>query len=99
MLTICFLDLEPGGWIDQTEIDIEDRIRCDDHTMPSDSLFGSYGETLNACALNTGTSLNICRRMKSKIEAAGFIKVQEKQYKSQLENGKHSICKDAGRLR
>lgn len=97
LLTIRFLEtLNQAAGSSKPKIDIEDHIRCDDHTMPSDSLLASYGETLNACALNAGT--NICRRMKSKIEAAGFINVQEKQYKIPIgEWAKHLIYKDAGR--
>lgn len=91
-------NLQPGGWIEQCELDIESHIKCDDATMPRNAKLRTYGNLLNACAKNASTPLDICRRMRGKIEAAGFINVQEKRYKIPIgEWAKHPIYKDAGK--
>ena len=67
--------------------------------MPTDSLLGTWGENFIKAGEISGRPMDTVDTMRSSIEAAGFINVHEKLYKSPFGSWpKHPVFKDAGRL-
>ena len=92
-------NLEPAGWIDHIENDID--IFCDDDSMPSDSTFAEekYRSMFLGCAEKAGKELDTTDHLQRRIEEAGFSNVQVQDYKMPLGNWpKHPVYKDAGRV-
>lgn len=95
-LTKCS-NLEPGGWIEQTEPDID--ICCDDGTLPADSMLAEWGGMFKNIAQYADRPLDTCFEMRSRIEAAGFINVHQQDYKCPIGTWPSlPVYKDAGRM-
>ncbi|CEJ59596.1 hypothetical protein PMG11_08215 [Penicillium brasilianum] len=75
----CYDNLEPGGWIEEFELDV--RVKTDDNSLPEDSELAKWGENFIGCSQRAGRPLNVQESMRSKIEKAGFIDVHEQVYK------------------
>jgi trans-aconitate methyltransferase len=93
----CFDGLKPGGYIEQVELDV--RVMSDDGTLPPDSLTAGWGENFLGCAERAGRPLDTQLTMKAKMEAAGFVDVQEQLYKCPIGAWpKDPVLKEAGRI-
>ncbi|KAF2766154.1 S-adenosyl-L-methionine-dependent methyltransferase [Teratosphaeria nubilosa] len=93
----CFENLKPGGWIEQVELDV--RVMSDDGTLAEDSLLAGWGQTFLDCADRAGRSLNTQEEMKSRIEQAGFVNIQDHLFKCPIGNWpKNKVLKEAGRI-
>lgn len=94
----AFEKLAPGGWIEQLEPEV--KISCDDGTLPDDAALHVMGKELMAAAEAAGKPLDTYSHMRSRIEAAGFTNIHEKNYKGPIGAWpKHPIYKDAGRIK
>ena len=74
--------LEPGGWIEQTEVEI--KAHCDDETGNPDSEIEKLVGFSYDMGAAYGTDFRIADRMKEEMEAAGFDQVKEVKYKLPL---------------
>ncbi|OBT62535.1 hypothetical protein VE03_07387 [Pseudogymnoascus sp. 23342-1-I1] len=93
----CYDNLQPGGWIEQVELDV--RVMSDDGSLKPDSLLAGWGQTFLDCAAHAGRPLDTQLTMRDSIAAAGFTEIREKLYKCPIgEWPKHPIYKDAGRV-
>lgn len=93
----CFNHTKPGGYIEQVELDV--RVMSDDGSLPRDSLLAGWGDTFLGCAERAGRALSTQTTMKDKIEAAGFVDVQEHLYKCPIGAWpKDKILKEAGKI-
>ena len=94
-LLTCHRHIAPGGWIERLEVDVI--VRCDDDTMPSDSLLAKIGQQFIDTAEQTDISSNTAYTMRGMIEKAGFINVHEKRTKIPIGPwARHPIYKSAG---
>lgn len=75
----AYANLAPGGWIESFEGSIQ--FLCDDGTMPANSHVAKYHEVLGGAAAKAGNYMDIMKEMRGFIEDAGFVNVQEKNYK------------------
>lgn len=97
MLSRLFSALEPGGWLEQMELDV--RVFSDDGTLTEDKCLYSWGDMFLACADRAGRSLLTQETMRADIEKAGFVDVHEKLYKIPLGPwAKDRLLKEAGQL-
>ncbi|KAJ5220978.1 uncharacterized protein N7469_009865 [Penicillium citrinum] len=90
--------LEPGGWIEQMELDV--RVYSDDGSLkPEHQLYG-WGNMFIRCSERAGDrSLRTHETMRSAIEKAGFVDVHEVKYKIPLGPwAKDKLLKEAGHL-
>jgi hypothetical protein len=72
--------LEPGGWVNQLEMDI--MFRSDDGSLPETDILVEWSKRFQDIGENkTGKTFRIAERCKGFIENAGFINVVEKKYK------------------
>jgi trans-aconitate methyltransferase len=93
----CFNHTKPGGYIEQVELDV--RVMSDDGTLPLGSLLDGWGQNFLDCAQRAGRPLDTQLTMKARIEAAGFVDVQEVVYKCPIGSWpKDNRLKDAGRI-
>lgn len=89
--------MAPGGWIEQVESDVGQY--CDDDTLPSDSLLVPWREMFIKAASRAGRPLDTMTHMRSRIEAAGFVNVQQQDYKMPIGTWpKLQVYKDAGKV-
>lgn len=89
--------LEPGGWIEQLEFDIN-LLSEDGSLKPQHHLF-SWGKNMIACGERAGRPLTTQKTMKAAIEKAGFVDVHEHAYKVPLGPwAKDELLKEAGRI-
>ena len=90
-------NLEPGGWIEEVELDI--RVYSDDSSLPSDSLLAGWGPLFLPMAERAGRSLLTQEKMKGAIERAGFKNVQDNLFKCPIGPWpKDEPLKEAGRI-
>lgn len=52
-------------------------MRCDDGTLPTDSLMGGWGLNFNKVAATTGKRLDTIDTIRATIEDAGFERMRE----------------------
>lgn len=72
-------------------------IRCDDGTLPPDSLLSKWRSEIGAIAEKTGNTIVPTDVMRKGIEDAGFTDVHERYFKFPLGNWpKHPVFKEAG---
>lgn len=72
-------------------------IRCDDGTLPSDSLLANFGAEMEASLGKTGNTMKVAELMRPGIEAAGFTNIQHRWYKVPFGGwARHPIYKEAG---
>lgn len=73
-------------------------IFCDDGTLPVDSVLSTWGADMTACAERAGRPVDTMDTMRERIEEAGFINVQQQDYKMPVGTWpKLQVYKDAGR--
>ena len=90
-------NLEPGGWIEQLEGDVF--IQSDDGSLIPGSFLEGWGANILGCGERSGKSLNAYGDMKGRIEAAGFVEVQEQPYKLPMGSWpKDKVLKEAGKI-
>lgn len=84
---------------DSEQLENKTGIFCDYGDLSDDSLLTGGGEVYNKCGDIMDEFLRLFDTMRSGIEAAGFINVQEKMNRSSLGTWpRHEVHKDAGRL-
>jgi len=74
--------LEPGGWIDQLEMDIQ--FSSDDNTIPEKHVFTQWSDTFIDAGEKVGKTFKIGEQAAGLMKTAGFINVTESQYKVPL---------------
>ena len=75
-LTTCSSHLKPGtGWIEHIEIDMEPR--CDDHTLPPDSMLTKWYGWLADATHRVSRPIAYEHRTRQLLQQAGFIDIQE----------------------
>jgi hypothetical protein len=90
-------NLEPGGWIEEFELDI--RVQTDDNSLPDNSELAKWGDNFIGCSERAGRPLTVQETMRSNIEKAGFIDVHEHVYKVPIGPwAKDKIHKEVGQL-
>lgn len=72
-------NLQPGGWIEQLEA--IPPVECDDGSLPSESILGTWGPYTMDSAKKAGRELNAMDIMTEKIRQAGFLDIHVKEYK------------------
>ena len=67
--------------------------------MPLDSAVGQWGPLFKAAVATSGKPADMIYTMRAKIEAAGFVNVQEKTYRVPTGTwAKHPLLKEAGKF-
>ncbi|XTI92278.1 S-adenosyl-L-methionine-dependent methyltransferase [Cenococcum geophilum] len=74
--------LEPGGWLNQLEMDIQ--FKSDDGTCPPDNILSQWSSTFISAGEASGKTFKIAERAKPFITAAGFDNVVQTRYKVPL---------------
>ncbi|KAJ5376219.1 hypothetical protein N7509_013105 [Penicillium cosmopolitanum] len=93
----CYKGLNPGGWIEQLEFDIN--LQSEDGSLKPEHHLSSWGKNMIACGERAGRPLTTQKTMKSAIEKAGFVDVHEHVYKVPLGPwAKNQLLKEAGRV-
>ncbi|KAK0124109.1 hypothetical protein ONS95_009092 [Cadophora gregata] len=93
----CYDNLAPGGWIEEVELDV--RVMSDDDSLDPNSILAGWGPNFLGCAERAGRPLDTQLTMKSSIEKAGFVNVQDKLYKCPLGSWPAlKVFKDAGKV-
>ncbi|CAI7596102.1 unnamed protein product [Penicillium manginii] len=75
----CYDNLRPGAWIEQVEA--SPVISTDDGSIPEDSILHSWGINTRDAAKKSGRDLDAIDKMTDSIRKAGFVDIQEKNYK------------------
>ena len=90
-------NLAPGGWIEQLEGSL--RVQCDDETLDPNSAFAQWDNVVGKAFASSGKPADTIDHMRARIEAAGFINMQEKTYKVPIGYwAKNPLLKEAGRF-
>lgn len=96
----AFKNLNPGGWIEQLEVDTH--FLCDDDSIAnvaSDSPLHSWGKYMIEAGKKSGKKLDTAVTMRDKIEAAGFTNIHQKHRKIPCGPwAKSAILKDIGKV-
>lgn len=71
--------MESGGYLQFADIDITPR--CDDGTMPDDTIFKTWQQAADAFAEMSRRRFFDANMTKKEIEDAGFVEIEEKRYK------------------
>jgi hypothetical protein len=71
--------MKPGGYLQFA--DIEFSPRCDDATMPHDTIFKKWEQAANAFRKATQRRFIDAHEIKKEMEDAGFVEIQERRYK------------------
>src|SRR5947209_12206460 len=71
--------MKSEGYLQFADIDITPR--CDDGTMPDDSIFKTWPQTAYAFAEMSPRRFFDVKMTKKEIEDAGFVQIEEKRYK------------------
>lgn len=89
--------LEPGGWIEQMELDV--RVYSDDGTLKKEHQLDGWGAMFIRCSERAGRSLRTHETMRRAIEEAGFVDVHEERYKIPIGPwARDTTLKEAGHL-
>jgi len=75
----AFEHLKPGGWIEQSELEIE--FKSDDGTLPPDGPMRTFSRLFKEAAEVTGQPFDVVNTMRRDIEQAGFVNIVEKFFK------------------
>lgn len=93
----AYENLLPGGWIEQ--IDASVGCYSDDSTLSPTSLLARSGPMYEEAAAKAGKGLDSVFKARARIEAAGFVNIQEKLYKVLLGDwAKNPMLKKARRF-
>lgn len=91
-------NLQPGGWIEHTEVDMEVR-SLPAKSLPEDATLRTYKSTLLAATENAGHASDNTDWMRQEIEDAGFVNVHELDFKMPVGDWpSHPVWKEAGKL-
>ncbi|KAH8896408.1 S-adenosyl-L-methionine-dependent methyltransferase [Thozetella sp. PMI_491] len=71
--------LNPGGWIEMSDIVCE--LKSDDNTVPENSPLKKWTELSLEASKKLGRSIDSAKQYKDQLEAAGFVNVTAVQYK------------------
>jgi len=71
--------MNSGGYLQLIDMDLSPR--CDDGTMPDDSIFKTWEQTAHAFAEISRRRFFNAEVTKKEIEDAGFVEITEKRYK------------------
>jgi hypothetical protein len=74
--------MNSGGYLQFADIDFTPR--CDDGTMPDDTIFKTWERTANAFVEISRRRFFNAKENRKEIEDAGFVEVEEKRYKLPL---------------
>ena len=74
--------MSSGGYLQLADIDFI--FRCDDGTMPDDTIFKTWERTAHAFAEISRGRFFDAKVAKKEIEDAGFVEIEEKRYKIPL---------------
>lgn len=87
----------PGGYIEHLEASVSHH--CDDGTLPPDSALANWGPMFERASAKSGRHLDALDKAQERIQAAGFVNIQEKTYKVPYGDwAKHPLLKEAGRF-
>ncbi|KAJ5923738.1 S-adenosyl-L-methionine-dependent methyltransferase [Penicillium verhagenii] len=75
----CYENLEPGGWIEQFEFNIQ--VFSDDKSLPQDTILSQWADIWHPVSERAGRPFQVQDKMRSSLEKAGFVEIQEKVYK------------------
>ncbi|KAJ5928422.1 hypothetical protein N7466_007378 [Penicillium verhagenii] len=75
----CYENLEPGGWIEQFEFNIQ--VFSDDKSLPQDTILSQWADIWHPVSERAGRPFQVQDKMRSSLERAGFVEIQEKVYK------------------
>lgn len=93
----CYDNLNPGGWIEQIEPDLE--FRSDDNTLPSSSLLAGLHTLFYRLSKRIDRPLNTYYTMADSITKAGFVDLEELIYKLPVGTWpRQSLMREAGKL-
>ncbi|KAF4807777.1 Secondary metabolism regulator LAE1 [Colletotrichum siamense] len=76
ILAKAFDNLEPGGYVEIQ--DNEFPVRCDDNTMPEDSVILKWTEYMVEATKEIGQPIDVAPSFKRLVEEAGFVDVEER---------------------
>jgi hypothetical protein len=74
--------MNSGGYLQVADIELTSR--CDDGTMPDDSIFKIWETTAREFAKISRRRFFDAKATKKEIEDAGFVEIEEKRYKIPL---------------
>ena len=74
--------MKSGGYLQLADTDITPR--CDDGTMPDDTIFRTWERSARAFAEISRRRFFDAKMTKEEIEDAGFVEIEEKRYKIPL---------------
>jgi hypothetical protein len=74
--------MKSGGYLQFADADITPR--CDDGTMPDDTIFRTWERSAHAFAEISQMRFFDAKVTKEEIEDAGFVEIEEKRYKIPL---------------
>lgn len=74
--------MKSGGYLQLADIDLT--TRCDDGTMPDDTIFKTWERAAHAFAEISRRRFFDAKVAKTEIEDAGFVEIEEKRYKVPL---------------
>jgi hypothetical protein len=77
-----FRHMRSGGYLQFADIDFT--ARCDDGTMPDDTIFKTWEETADAFMKISQSRFFDAKLTKKELEDAGFVEIEEKRYKLPL---------------
>lgn len=74
--------MKSGGYLQFADADITPR--CDDGTMPDDTIFKTWQQAAGAFAEISRSRFFDAKTTRKEIEDAGFVEIEEKRYKVPL---------------
>lgn len=96
-LTAAQRNLEPGGWLEEVELDV--RVISDDNSLSPDSYLAGWGENFLGCAERAGRPLSTQTKMAGAMERAGFVNIHDHLFKCPIGSWpKNRKLKEAGRV-
>lgn len=90
-------NLEPGGWLEQVELDV--RVMSDDGTLAKDSFLAGWGDNFLGCSDRSGRPLSTQETMAGRMANAGFVNLHDNLFKCPLGSWpRDKRLKEAGRV-
>jgi hypothetical protein len=74
--------MKSGGYLQVADTDITPR--CDDGTVPDDTIFKTWKQAADAFVEISGSRFFDAKMTRKEIEDAGFVEIEEKRYKVPL---------------
>lgn len=79
LLNQCYKHLKPGGWLELDEA--ETWAQSDDGTLTPQHALWIWQGHLDEASMSVGRRLNIAPTLKAKVQAAGFVGVEDDVFK------------------